>query len=107
VKFRQGFVSNSSSASFTLMLTDLTAEQVEAIKKATLDQKTLCEGFVIGWLDGVDDAWDILFSENKITGNAICCNGCIWDFFSKLGIPRKIVSFYDDSDGPWEDDDEE
>jgi hypothetical protein len=42
----------------------------------------------VGWLDGVDDTWDITF-------------------ISKLGISREIVSFYDDSDGPWEDDDED
>lgn len=107
MKIRAGFVSNSSSASFTIRLTDLTAEQIEAIRKATIDQKALCEGLVIGWLDGVDDAWDVMFTEDRISGGTICCNGCIWDFFSRLGIPREIVSFYDDGDEPWEDADED
>jgi hypothetical protein len=105
MKIRTGFVSNSSSASFTIMRDDLTDEQIGALEKATVDRKTLCEGFDIGYLDGVDDAWDILFTEDRVSGVTICCNGCIWEFFDKLGIPRKIVSFVDDND--WEDADED
>jgi len=102
MKIRTGFVSNSSSASFTIMRDDLTDEQIAALEKATVGRKTLCEGFDIGYLDGVDDAWDILFTEDKISGITICYNSCIWDFFNRLGIPREIVSFYDDNDD-WEE----
>lgn len=108
MKLRTGFVSNSSSASFVIKLADLTPEQIEAIKNATVDQKTLAPGFTIGWLDGgVEDAWDIMLSDENVSGGTVCNNDCIWDFFDRLGIPRSIVSFCDDSDGPWEDEDED
>lgn len=108
MKTRSGFVSNSSSASFVIMLSDLTAEQLKAFSDRVTDIHSILDGTIkLGYLDCKYDAWDVMFWDDRITAGTFCNNDEIWGLFDEIGIPRDKVSLYDDSDEPWEDEDED
>ena len=82
MKIRNGFVSNSSSASFVLKTNKLSSNQLcrifELIKEDEYDGTILK-------LDS--DRWSITKSENEISGHTWMDNDELSELFSELNIP--------------------
>ena len=80
MKIRNGFVSNSSSASFIISKKDLTENQKDELLKYTDNEKNY-------------DGWSIRESEFFINGSTVMNNGIIKDYLNKLYINPKIISW--------------
>jgi len=103
--YRAGFVSNSSSASFTIKVGNLSVDQLTSIKNALSDKRENIWGFVklMGYLNldyDWGDHWTVIMFDDKIIGDTSCNNGDIDKFFDELSIPREKVNFWDESDDP-------
>lgn len=90
MKIRRGFVTNSSSSSFTIAKSNLTVEQIEKIKSHIKVASELNMRYVDPF-----DSWDISETDDKITGFTIMDNFNMYLFLKLIGI--------DDSDVEWED----
>jgi hypothetical protein len=91
MKIRNGFVSNSSSASFTLRKGNLTKEQIWMVNHHIL----------IGGLMGMEwaeahNAWELDEDFAKIEGRTDMTNFSMDEFFEKIGIDRTDYEFYGD-----------
>lgn len=87
MKVRQGFVSNSSSASFVIPLKELTGEQINAL--LVLDKTP-----VGPW----SDFWEISIRDDELHGFTIMDNGC------EEGMQAELVKLGLDLDNVnWED----
>jgi len=81
MKVRNGFVSNSSSSSFIIALTAVTATQVEQIKNHIEEGRKLGIEFCS---DG--DAWNIEVTDTHIRGWTSMDNFDMEEFFKKIGV---------------------
>jgi hypothetical protein len=116
MKIRLGFVSNSSCASFSIKIDDLSEEQYNRIVDAIKDKKENVMDIIqlMGYLDVSDDLekipctdhWTIMILDGKIIADTFCNNGCIEKFFKDLSIPEEKIDFWDESDEPWSEEDE-
>ena len=77
MKIRTGFVSNSSSASFTVALDKLTWDQIHKLCAFT------------------EDGWGIYIDGTDLHGFTIMDNGALGDFLEELGVNKVRV----ESDG--------
>ena len=82
MKFRQGFVSNSSSASFVIPRAKLSELQIEALMLYPYSPENT-------------DGWDIEVSPDSVVGDAIMDNDAIDDLFKKYRISMDIVEWED------------
>ena len=83
MKMRNGFVSNSSSASFIIAKTALSELQIKAL---------------LEYSDSIEDNWDgwiIREEEYFIKGRTTMDNGSISDFIDSLEIPEGSISYED------------
>ena len=80
MKIRTGFVSNSSSSSFTIRKDCLTALQVAAIKQHAL----LSEHLGLGSTDS--NEWNISEDDAHIKGFAIMDNFDMSEYLSVIGV---------------------
>lgn len=112
MKLRSNFVSNSSSASFTIKVTDLSKSQLDGIKNALSNKKENIWGFIklmgnlvldYDW----GDYWSIIMFDDKIVGDTTCNNGDIDKFFEELAISKEKIDFWDESDDPFLDEEPE
>jgi len=79
MKLRNGFVSNSSSASFVIKKSDLSETQI----------KQLLE------YDGGDcELWDISENEEEVNGSTVMDNGYILSFMREIGISTDKIGFW-------------
>jgi hypothetical protein len=86
VKYRDGFVSNSSSSSFVISLDDLTANQLSKIQNHTSWGKQ----FGVAW---EEDAWSIWTDEQNLHGNTMMDNFDMREFMGKIGVDLDKVEF--------------
>lgn len=88
MKLRIGFVTNSSSSSFTIARSDLTDEQIEKIKNYFEAAKEV-------GMNDFDDLWDIYETNFNINGFTCMDNGDMWKFLRLIGVDRNNVEWED------------
>ena len=89
MKIRNGFVSNSSSSSFTINKDDITCLQIVAIKKH------IEFGNDMGVYGSDIDAWSISESDFTISGYTSMDNFSMRDFLEKIGVPEDKIKWRD------------
>ena len=116
MKIRNGFVSNSSSASFMIKIEDLTQEQIESIKNyeqsayyKNSQYPQPCWRIIVTtppvlMIPGLSD---ITWTEGQVLGFADIDNFDIYHYMTDaLKIDPKMIS-YEDDNGTYIDDEEE
>lgn len=78
MKFRKGFVTNSSSSSFLIQLKDLTPHQLYSI--ANHEKET-------------DDPWSIVIKDGIMHGSTDMDNFDMENYMKKLGVDMDKVEF--------------
>jgi hypothetical protein len=87
MKIRQGFVSNSSSSSFTIPLKDISAWQLQMIEKHSEIARAL------GGYD-YEDAWDINIEGAVVSGRTFMDNFDMHHFLiNVVGVPEDLISW--------------
>lgn len=101
MKVRNGFVSNSSSASFIIPLECLTKKQIEKIKNHLFHAKRMSlnvdytDGH-FGYFNDDYDAWEISERDNDIHGYTSMDNFNMYNFLEAIGIDMEKVEFTKD-----------
>ena len=85
MKYRKGFVTNSSSSSFLIAKKYLTNKQIEAIEVHYL------LGEKLGIPYSKSDAWSISQNEDFITGSTYLDNFDMLEFLEKIDVNLKKV----------------
>jgi hypothetical protein len=86
MKVRNGFVSNSSSSSFMIPLSAITADQRNKI----MDH--IHEGQALGIMySSEEDAWSITENAHAIEGYTSMDNFNMDEFLTKIGVPEELV----------------
>lgn len=88
MKLRIGFVTNSSSSSFTIAKSDLTDEQIEKIKNYFEAAKKV-------GMNDFDDLWDINETNFNINGFTCMNNGDMLKFLRLIGVDRDNIEWED------------
>lgn len=86
MKLRIGFVTNSSSSSFTIAKSDLTDEQIEKIKNYFEAAKKV-------GMNDFDDLWDIDETNFNINGFTCMNNGDMLKFLRLIGVDRGNIEW--------------
>lgn len=86
MKLRIGFVTNSSSSSFTIAKSDLTDEQIEKIKNYFEAAKKV-------GMNDFDDLWDIDETNFNINGFTCMDNGDMLKFLRLIGVDRDNIEW--------------
>jgi hypothetical protein len=88
MKTRTGFVSNSSSASFIIGLSDLTGKQLYQITHHEEVAKEMPHDF--GW---ARPHWDIDTTNDYVRGHASMDNFDMWKFLEVIGVDMDKVNW--------------
>lgn len=88
MKLRIGFVTNSSSSSFTIAKSDLTDDQIEKIKNYFEVAKKV-------GMNDFDDGWDINETNFNINGFTYMDNGDMLKFLRLIGVDRDNIEWED------------
>lgn len=86
MKLRTGFVTNSSSSSFTIAKSNLTDEQIEKIKNYFEAAKKV-------GMNDFDDLWDIDETNFNINGFTCMNNGDMLKFLRLIGVDRDNIEW--------------
>jgi len=90
MKTREGFISNSSSASFIIKKKKITEEQLEKIRNHAE------EGERLGIDNAKSDPWDIYEGKKFIRGETAMTNFDMEEFFNKIGISNDAYEIRED-----------
>jgi hypothetical protein len=96
MKYRNGFVSNSSSASFVLEKKFCSEVQLEMVKNHLVEGKALGMEEDAGYVFHDYDSWSLEEKESIIEGYTSMTNFPMDEFFPKIGIPSKAYKIYRD-----------
>jgi len=95
MKFRTGFVSNSSSSSFSIKKELLNGKQIDQIKNHIKVAQEMSDdndfGKYISYRPDSCDEWSIDEDENKIYGSTIMDNFDIYTFMRLIGVSDEVV----------------
>lgn len=83
VKFREGFVSNSSSSSFIITLTDLTPSQILCLNNLSMSGDNTFDR----------DPWSIFEECGCLHGSTSMDNFDMKSFLRNLDIPDNVISW--------------
>lgn len=86
MKIRSGFVSNSSSSSFIIGLSNLTQEQIDKI----VDYKDFAKEL---GMEYIDDYWDIVVTKDYVKGSTGMDNFDMEEFLEKIGVKKDAVEW--------------
>lgn len=99
MKIRMGFVSNSSSASFSIKLDDITNNQlkliqnhIEVVNDDYCPKGHKCPYNTGQWCDK-HDAWDITVVDGKVKGFTTMNNFDMEKFLEGIGIDKNKMKF--------------
>jgi len=81
MKIRNGFISNSSSTSFTIDKNNLTKEQIILIQDHYLD------------CDDTDDEWFIYDENNEISGHTSSHRFNMKKYLKDVGVPDEYITW--------------
>lgn len=129
VKIRNGFVSNSSSASFVIKKAGLTEAQIDAIKRhgeyskiidkhyKQMAEELIAAGFDLSDLDyrlqnllqdynrisyfGYQDVWNIKETNDEIYLGCIVDNFDMEEFLKFIEVPVELIQYHPDTDLTW------
>lgn len=97
MKFRSGFVSNSSSSSFVIRMRDLTGSQIDAIMNHIRYANEYSEDNQNDYVDfgyaSEDDAWCVWIEDGCLRGSTSMNNFSMYSLFEHLGIPDDKVTW--------------
>ena len=94
MKLRKGFVSNSSSSSFTIKKENITVKQLDLIK----NHGQYGEKFGI---DYTDQEWTIIEDSDSISGSTWMDNFDMREYLKRIGVADEHVEF-DSENYDWE-----
>ena len=86
MKLRTGFVTNSSSSSFTIAKSNLTADQIDKIKNHIEAAKKV-------GMNDFGDLWDIDETNFNINGFTCMNNGDMLKFLRLIGADRDNIEW--------------
>jgi len=84
MKYRHGFVSNSSSASFVVRKSDITGIEGNALLAYNISEDNT-------------DGWSIRESGDRIIGSTNMDNDALDEYLEKIGFPFDKMEWRDDS----------
>ena len=89
MKTREGFVSNSSSASFVLKKNMVSEEQLEKVRNHSKEGKKL-------GLQYAEDEWNIREGKRLMKGDTYMANFNMREFFQRIGISSEAYTYDED-----------
>jgi hypothetical protein len=92
MKTRSGFVSNSSSSSFAIRLSDLSPQQIEDIHNHLELARTSYKTYDLGSTQ--DEAmWSIVETDRVISGNTYMDNFDMHEFLILIGVHSSLITW--------------
>ena len=94
MKIINGFVSNSSSASFVINKGDLTPLQLDMISNGAKYLNIMADAKYLDFYHK-DDYWDIKENEEEITGCTIIDNFDMRSYLTYIGVESSYIKWFD------------
>jgi hypothetical protein len=85
MKVRNGFVSNSSTSSFVIALSEVTSEQLEKVKNHIKEGKKLGIEYA-----ELENEWNIEVSNGLVYGFTAMDNFDMLEYLEKVGVSDKV-----------------